>query len=233
MELIAPAILLQTADYKENDLRAVFLTPERGKISAVFRGVKKPNAKLKAYAQPFCFGSIRSRERMPIVTACTLSDSFYELAFDIPKLKHAAAVLELADKASDYDASAAGLFVLVLRALRGIAYTSADPSVAAAKFLLELLRLMGYSQSVRVCAHCGERPETAFYSASAGGITCEACAPGRRLKDTTYADLRTLDATAWDELETVGFDCPSKLVTLLSTGIEKLLDIHLHGVSVL
>ena len=55
MEIKLNALMLRAADYGENDKILTLLTAEYGKITAGIKGVKKPAAKLKFAAQPFCF----------------------------------------------------------------------------------------------------------------------------------------------------------------------------------
>ena len=55
MEEKCRAIVLRAVDYKDNDKILTLFSLEYGIISSAIRGVKKPKAKLKFAAQPFCF----------------------------------------------------------------------------------------------------------------------------------------------------------------------------------
>ena len=57
------ALVLRAADFKENDKLLLLYCGEYGKITASIRGVKKPGAKLKFAAEPFCFGEFMLSSR--------------------------------------------------------------------------------------------------------------------------------------------------------------------------
>ena len=57
------ALVLRAADFKENDKLLLLYCGEYGKITASIRGVKKPGAKLKFAAEPFCFGEFMLSDR--------------------------------------------------------------------------------------------------------------------------------------------------------------------------
>lgn len=75
-------LVLNTKDYKENDKIAVIFTLERGKLNAVFKGVKA-KSKDENGGATFCFGEFIFSERGNnyITTNCTLTESFYDLAY--------------------------------------------------------------------------------------------------------------------------------------------------------
>ena len=87
MEIKLSAVTLRAADYGENDKILTLLTAENGKITAGIKGVKKPNAKLKFAAQPFCFAEfvlVKKGDKLT-VTNCSELESFYDLRTDINK----------------------------------------------------------------------------------------------------------------------------------------------------
>ena len=91
------AIVLHTADYRDNDRMLSLLTPEHGQLDALCRGCKKPQSPLMSAAQAFSYGEYvlyQAKGRMT-VTSFQLIDSFYALREDYERLRYAACMLEV------------------------------------------------------------------------------------------------------------------------------------------
>ena len=55
MEEKVDALVLRSANYRDDDKILTLFTLQQGKVTAAAKGVKKAGAKLKFAAQPFCF----------------------------------------------------------------------------------------------------------------------------------------------------------------------------------
>ena len=73
MEIKVNALMLRAVDYNEYDKMLTLLTAEYGKISAGIKGVRKPAAKLRFAAQPFCFAEYVLAKRGDKYTVINLS----------------------------------------------------------------------------------------------------------------------------------------------------------------
>ncbi len=139
------AILTKAADYRESDKLVRLFTVEGGVMTAVMKGVKKPNAKLKFGAQQFAFCqyTLVSRGGMNTVTGCVQIEDLFALARDYDVYTFASLMLESADAAASGQANPA-LFVFLLKSYREILYKDTPPLQACAEFLTGLLSSGGF-----------------------------------------------------------------------------------------
>lgn len=144
------AIVLRSTEYKEYDRLLRLFTADSGVISAVIRGVRKPKAKLKFAAQPFSLNeySLVERGGYYTVTECAPVETLFEITFDPDRYTAGSAMLEATDRGVNEIASPE-TFVTLLRALKTLAYSQADPYAVLAKYLMDLLKIMGYGAQYR------------------------------------------------------------------------------------
>ena len=174
------AIVLHTADYRENDRMLSLLSPEQGQLDALCRGCKKPQSPLMSAAQPFAYGEYvlyQAKGRMT-VTSFQLIDSFYPLREDYERLRYAACMLEILHVQALPGESSEKLFLLLARSLKRLCYLPLDPRAVTAAFLLMDAALSGWRPRLDACVHCGKplSPEIpAFLDIDGGGLRCRDC----------------------------------------------------------
>lgn len=202
MEMIVNALMLRAIDYKENDKILTLLTAERGKITAVIRGVKKAAAKLKFAAQPFCFAEyvIADRGGKYTVINASENESFYDLRTDFNKFYAASAAMEAA-VALTYDGDECrGVFYAAIKALSDMCV--GNESQALITFLLCALQRSGYGLRTDDCPVCKasllDKQELRF-DIDAGMFTCAECGTGPRASVVTYNVIRKTDSKSYKE----------------------------------
>lgn len=174
------AIVLHTADYRENDRMLGLLSPEQGRLDALCRGCKKPQSPLMSAAQPFTYGEYvlyQSKGRMT-VTSFNLIDSFYPLREDYERLRYATCMLEILHVQALPGEGNPKLFLLLARSLKRLCYTQLDPRAVTAAFLLMDAALSGWRPQLDTCIRCGKPlpPETpVFFSVEDGGLCHRDC----------------------------------------------------------
>ena len=174
------AIVLHTADYRDNDRMLSLLSPEHGQLDALCRGCKKPQSPLMSAAQPFSYGEYvlyQAKGRMT-VTSFELIDSFYPLREDYERLRYAACMLEVMHVQALPGEGSSKLFLLLARSLKRLCYLPLDPRAVTAAFFLMDAALSGWRPRLDACIHCGRilpANEAAFLDIDGGGLRCRDC----------------------------------------------------------
>ncbi len=175
------AIVLNKTDYKESDRILTLLSPEKGKLTASARGVKKQASKLRAGTELFAFGTYVLQETRGrfTVTAFDSIESFHELREDFDRLSAASLLLKLCDKTAEENEAAPELFLLLLQCLDKLRDQKYSVALVLSVFLFRLCAVMGYMPELEHCSRCGRSEELFYLEPRAGGICCSRCAQGR------------------------------------------------------
>ncbi len=172
-------IVLRHADYRENDRMLTLLTPQ-GRIDALARGCKRPTSPLLPCTEWFVLGEyvIFQSKGHATVTACQLTDTFYDLRTDYDKLTCATYLLGICEAAAQPGENTADLFLLLARALARLTYSTLDQHAVTAAFLLHFAAISGYRPRLQHCVHCLQRVEPAacrHFDIEEGGLVCRTC----------------------------------------------------------
>lgn len=187
-------VVLRHRDLGEADRLVRLFTPERGKLSAVARGAKRPKSKLAAAVQPFTHSRLQIAvgRSIDVITQAQLVDSHYALRKDLSRLAYANHLSELVDGFLEERQRSPRAFDLYLSALKRLA-AGEPPDLVARSFELVLLPLLGFGPQWELCASCGRSAaeDTAALS-PAMGVLCSRCRgadPGARVLSTECACL--------------------------------------------
>jgi DNA repair protein RecO (recombination protein O) len=157
------------------------LSPDMGRVEAVVRGCKRPRSPLLNAAELFCAGEYTLTESKGryTVTSCQVQESNYPIRQDPDKLIHGAYYLHLILQAALPGEPSEELFLLSLKALAFLSYSSLPPELTTAAFELHYLGLMGQAPQMDRCAVCArEVIGPACFSERLGGAVCASCAHG-------------------------------------------------------
>lgn len=216
-EIKLNALVLRAVDYNEYDKMLTLLSSEEGKISAGIKGVRRPNAKLRFAAQPFCFAEyilVKSGDRYTVKNASE-NESFYDLRCDIEKFYAACAVLEAASAFSFSQAEAEGFFSESVKALMNMCQVDAAEPLTA--YLIYVLERSGYGLSVSNCPICGkplERQDDLRFNMNQGEFVCGDCGEGVRASSATYNVLRKVQGKSF-QAERISDDGKKRALRLL------------------
>jgi len=173
------AIVLRSIRYGEADRILHLYTPDRGRISAIAKGVRRSRSRFGARLEPFFHVDVVLHEGRSDLRTVTSADT---IAPHGPLRDHAE-TLDAAARACDAVARLfetpdphPEVFQLLLTELDLLNGDHAHASPAnGLAFRLKLLLAAGIVPQLGGCASCGARERLRGFSAAAGGVICESC----------------------------------------------------------
>ncbi len=170
------AIVINKVDYKDNDRILTLFSPEKGRLTAAVRGIKKPSSKLRSSGELFVWGEYILKETKGgcIVTAFDIIEDFHALREDFSALSAGAMMLRLCDKAIEEEQPSYEAFSLLVRCLNKL-NSAYSPALVISVFLFRLVSIMGYMPQTQSCAVCGTTQGLNYLSPSAGSCVCSNC----------------------------------------------------------
>ncbi len=189
------SVVLRQRDLGEADRVLVLYTRERGKLSAVAKGVRRPRSKLAGSLQLFSHSSLQlaAGRSLEVVTQARVLDSFYGLRADMARLAHASYAAELLDALTDEGSPDPVLFELIASTLAGL-NASGDAPTLIRGFEIKLLTRLGYGPELDGCISCGAAviDREHGFSVAQGGVLCGRCARTAGAGRLSPAGLRAL-----------------------------------------
>src|ERR687893_1117360 len=176
------AIVLRGIRYGEADRVLHLYTPDRGRLSAIAKGVRRAKSRFGGRLEPyFRLRLVLYQGRSELLTVTSA-----ETLAGHPRLREHAAALDGAARACDAVARLfgdgephAGVYHLLANQL---ALLDREPQRAtranALAFRLKLLLAAGFAPHLATCASCGEQEHLVGFSGAAGGVVCAACEAG-------------------------------------------------------
>src|SRR3979490_507938 len=174
------AVVLRKLDYGEADRIFTFLTRTPGKVGAIAKVVRRPEAKLGPSLELYSHVDLllaKGRGELDVVAQVQRMPGL-RIAGEGERMSHAALIAELSERVCEDRPPVDGVYELAVMALDELARET-DPRRASAYFLMAALDLLGYAPQLAACASC-DRPlvaKPAAFSPEAGGFLCDQCAP--------------------------------------------------------
>ena len=177
--LKSEAVVLRSMRYGEADRILHLYTPDRGRLSAIAKGVRRSKTRFGGRLEPyFRLQLVLYQGRSEILTVTSA-----ETLHGHPRLREHAGALDGAARACDavgrlFDDGEPhrGVYNLLANQL---ALLDAEPARAthanALAFRLKLLLAAGFAPQLAACAACGESEHLTGFSGAAGGVVCTAC----------------------------------------------------------
>ena len=227
-EIKTQAIVIKSTEYKESGRALTLFSIDHGLMYAKIQGVAKPKAKLAFAAQTFCFGEYVLVEKYGYtVTNCTQIENFYDLSADFDKFVAGSGVLEIVSVLARQGEGNPQLFLLMLKALKMLTYTKAQPLAVVIKFLIEALKNAGFGLELQRCVRCKDvAPIKERFSFALGGRVCSLCADGESVPIVAgeVAVLKNIDAAEFEDLTRLKFLNLDNVVSALKILIKYFFD---------
>jgi DNA repair protein RecO (recombination protein O) len=169
-------IVLRSYPFGEADRVVVLLSPNRGKLRTVAKGIRKTKSRFGGRLEPFTHVDLVLYEgkNLDTVTQVAVIEAFSHLRGDLDRVVAAATMVEVADAVAQEHESSTRLFLLLQRGLRALDAAPAHPDFVAA-FLLKSAAVVGLAPALAECAGCGTDRELTRFSFAEGGVLCERC----------------------------------------------------------
>jgi len=185
-------VVLRTIRLGEADRIVTLLTPGRGKVRAVAKGVRKTKSKFGARLEPTSHVALLLYEgrELDIVTQAESIEQFRSIREDLDRLGRATSLLEAVDQLAQERQSSPRLYEMLLGALRSLAARDAPLLVPA--FFLKVLSLEGFHPVLDDCAACGAPGPLVAFELAEGGALCRTCARGPRVSPGALELVRAI-----------------------------------------
>lgn len=198
------AIVLKRHDFGEADRILTLYTPDRGKLHAIAKGVRRIASRKSGHVELFTHTAVLLAEgrNLHVLTQAETIRPYRGLREDLLRATYAYYVAELVDRFVGEGVESRPSFDLLCGGLEAISECS-DPSLSTRYFEIRFLGILGYRPQLHNCAGCGEElePGDVSFSAEAGGALCGDCAGGfvdrMPLADRAFRALRFLQTREW------------------------------------
>ena len=175
-------IVLRSLRYGEADRILHLYTPDRGRVGAIAKGVRRARSRFGGRLEPFFRLNLvfyQGRGELLTVTSAETVAAHPRLRDDARALDGAARACEAVARVFDEGDPHAGVYHLLANQLALLDREPARASRAnALAFRLKLLLAAGFAPQLAACAACaacGEQDQVVGFSGAAGGVVCAAC----------------------------------------------------------
>ena len=175
--------MLRGYPFGEADKVVVLLSPNRGKVRAVAKGVRKTKSRFGGRLEPFTHVDVLLYEgrNLDTITQVSVVEAYSHIRTDLDRVLAGGTMVEAIDAVAQEEAGSHRQFLLLQRGLRALEAGPVHPDLVSA-FLLKLAGLVGVAPSLGGCAECGATDNLVRFSLASGGVVCGLCSPDRGVK---------------------------------------------------
>ena len=172
--------MLRSLRYGEADRILHVYTPQRGRVSAIAKGVRRARSRFGGRLEPFFRLQLdlhEGRGELLTVTGAQTVEAYPRLRSDARALDAAARACDAVGRLFETGEPHPNVFNLLCRrlSLLDTGAGAASGRTDALAFRLKLMLAAGLAPQLGACAGCGEREHLVGFSGAAGGVVCGAC----------------------------------------------------------
>lgn len=176
-------IVLRQQVLGEADLLLTLLTPDRGKLRAIAKGVRRLSSRKAGHLDLFMRADVLLAlgRNLDIISQAETLDSYRALREDLLRSSYASYCVELLDRFTPDGETNHELYWLLANTLSRLS-GSDNLALTARHYELHLLDLVGFRPELERCLGGGEQvqPEDQYFDPLAGGVLCPRCGSQRR-----------------------------------------------------
>lgn len=192
------AHVLRGVDFSETSRIVTFLSPERGRLTCIAKGVRRKNSMLASVLDTMNRVELiyywKDGRSVQTLAEASLLDAYPSAKGDLERGAFAAFPLEIASKVAHENEPSRDFYAALSRGLDGLEAWRGDARAHCCWQVALLLAAAGFTPELDRCVHCGRKIGDNPGFDSASGAVCGACRAERRIPPAALADLRALFA---------------------------------------
>lgn len=206
------AIVLKSFDYRETSRIVRFFTKSQGKLSVLFKGIRKDPKKFGSSVDKFTVNDLvyyhYRRTDLHLASQCDLKHFYFQIRQDYPKNMAAHYMTELVDTIMQPGETNQEVYALMIQFLDSLE-KEADISRLVHIFQIKILQLSGFSPHLDADVRTG-KPITgkARFSMKAGGLVSDDTAGEAGtltpISKGTIATILNIEKSSWAHCLRIG-----------------------------
>ena len=229
-------IVLRSYPFGDADRVVVLLSPNRGKIRTVAKGIRKTKSRFGGRLEPFTHVDLVLYEgrNLDTITQVATIEPFPRLRSSLDAVVAAGTMVEAADAVAQEDESSMRLFLLVHRGLRALEAGQIGADLITS-YLLKLADVVGVAPSLVVCAACGKVDDLHRFSFAGGGVVCDRCRfeGAVRLREGVTGYLAALAGAEFSAMPETNIELAGEAMGIARRFVEYHLDRKLSSLAVM
>ena len=229
------ALVIGSMRYGEADRIVTLYTRERGRLSAIAKGVRRTKSKVGGRLEPFSLvrASLYTGRGLYTVVGVDTLRTFQGVRDELFRLEEGARLFQAVRHLFPGEEGSAPAFNLLVRGIARLAESENQPAAASTVLAtrLKLLALLGYAPGMSRCVVCDSEGPFYGFSAGLGGMVCEACASDGEVAcfPVTQGAVATLETLLTNPLaELDGFDLDERALAEVEQVLAQILSYHGH-----